>query len=338
MDSFEPTSYTVSVWVKVPSVRAMGIIGRTTSSGINSGVWSHDLHITSAGVFEHYTSTGSSGYTVTGTTVIQPNTWYHVAIVATAGGQELLYVNGASQGTPNSIPSLWMGGDRWQVGTPPPGYNYFNGELGGLAIYHNTALTPAQIAALASGGSSPTGYITANNTQLTQLAATATTYGISFPVNAGMQDQIQLAINSGNIYNFAVTPHVACAGYVAANPYTGNFIESGSATLSTLSGGTIYYSLNGGGYQAYSNEIPVTLTNIQNVAEATNGVVTKTEEEIPGITRGSLPWKALPATGLPNAWSRPAIRIQCLDWSQPTVPPLTRTSTMPFTLEAAGCW
>jgi len=121
MDSFEPTSYTVSVWVKVPSVRAMGIIGRTTSSGINSGVWSHDLHITSAGVFEHYTSTGSSGYTVTGTTVIQPNTWYHVAIVATAGGQELLYVNGASQGTPNSIPSLWMGGDRWQVGTPPPG-------------------------------------------------------------------------------------------------------------------------------------------------------------------------------------------------------------------------
>ncbi len=159
LDSFVPTSYTVSVWVKVPVVQAMGIIGRTTSAGLSSGVWSDDLHITSAGVFEHYTSSGSAGYTVTGTTVIQPNTWYHVAIVAGAGGQELLYVNGVSQGTPNTIPSLSTVGDRWQVGTPPPGYNYFNGELGGLAIYHNTALATTQIAALASGSASPLSFI-----------------------------------------------------------------------------------------------------------------------------------------------------------------------------------
>ena len=159
MDAFAPTSYTVSVWVKVPAVLPMGIIGRTTSAGISSGVWSDDLHITAAGVFEHYTSSGSSGYTVTGTTVIQPNTWYHVAIAAGAGGQELLYVNGVSQGTPVTIPTLSTVGDRWQVGTPPQGYDYFAGELGGLAIYHNTVLTPSQIASLAAGTATPLSFI-----------------------------------------------------------------------------------------------------------------------------------------------------------------------------------
>ena len=201
MDSFEPTSYTVSVWVKVPSVRAMGIIGRTTSSGLNSGVWSHDLHITAGGVFEHYTSTGSSGYTVTGTTVVQPNTWYHVAIVASAGGQELLYVNGVSQGTPNSIPSLWAGGDRWQVGTPPPGYNYFNGELDGLAIYHNTVLTPAQIAAIASGSTSPTSYITTALTQITSVGSSTSGY-LSVSASAGLNYYLAFTCPGSNVFSY----------------------------------------------------------------------------------------------------------------------------------------
>jgi len=59
MDEFVPTSYTVSAWVKVPVVKAMGIVGRTTADGISS-VLSDDLHITAGGVFEHYTSSGSS--------------------------------------------------------------------------------------------------------------------------------------------------------------------------------------------------------------------------------------------------------------------------------------
>ena len=156
LDAYQPTAaYSVSVWVKVPAVQAMGIIGRTTSSGIGA-VESDDLHITSSGVFEHYTQSASgTGYTVTGTTAIQPNTWYHVAIVATAGGQELLYVNGVSQGTPQSIPSLSTTGDRWQVGTPPSGYSYFAGELGGLTIFHNVALTSSQVASIASGSVAP---------------------------------------------------------------------------------------------------------------------------------------------------------------------------------------
>ena len=156
LDAYQPTAaYSVSVWVKVPAVQAMGIIGRTTSSGIGA-VESDDLHITSSGVFEHYTQSASgTGYTVTGTTAIQPNTWYNVAIVATAGGQELLYVNGVSQGTPQSIPSLSTTGDRWQVGTPPSGYSYFAGELGGLTIFHNVALTSSQIASIASGSVAP---------------------------------------------------------------------------------------------------------------------------------------------------------------------------------------
>jgi hypothetical protein len=54
------SSYSVGVWVKVPVVQAMGIVGlTTTTTGLNSGTWSHDLHITAAGHFEHYTSLSS---------------------------------------------------------------------------------------------------------------------------------------------------------------------------------------------------------------------------------------------------------------------------------------
>ena len=52
----------------------MGIIGRTTSAGIPA-VESDDLSITAGGVFQHYVYSGSTGYAVTGATVIQPNTW-----------------------------------------------------------------------------------------------------------------------------------------------------------------------------------------------------------------------------------------------------------------------
>ena len=300
LDVMDPSlalsSYTVSAWVKVPSVRAVGIIGATTSSGVNSGVYSHDLHITSSGVFEHYTSTGSSSYTVTGTTVIQPNTWYHVAIVATVGGQELLYVNGASQGTPNSIPALWQGGTKWQVGVPPPGYNYFNGELGGLTIYHNLALTPSQIYAIATGAVSPASYITANNAILSQLSTTPTSYGISLPVNAGMTYEIELAINNNTNDSFVITPHLTCAGYVSADPAAGNFIDVGNVSLTSLGGGTIYYSLNGGSYQTYTNESQISLANIQNVTAA-GGVVTKTAGGSSWNNGGFTSVQSLPGSG-----------------------------------------
>ena len=266
------SSYSVGVWVKVPVVQAMGIVGlTTTTTGLNSGTWSHDLHITAAGHFEHYTS--PSRY-VTGNVTIQPNTWYYVVIEAAANGQVALYVNGAQDGTPTTTGSLWMGGNEWQVGAPPPGYNYFTGELGGLAIFHNTILTPAQIASLAASTSSPANYITANSAILSQLSTTPTEYGIAFNVIAGMQYEILVDNTSSN--NFVITPHLTCAGYVTADPSAGGFIDAGSTMLSTLSGGTIYCSLNGGNYRPFTNEGQITLTNIQNVTAATNGVITKT--------------------------------------------------------------
>ena len=167
-----------------------------------------------------------------------------------------------------------MGGNEWQVGAPPPGYNYFTGELGGLAIFHNTILTPAQIASLAASTSSPANYITANSAILSQLSTTPTEYGIAFNVIAGMQYEILVDNTSSN--NFVITPHLTCAGYVTADPSAGGFIDAGSTTLSTLSGGTIYCSLNGGNYRPFTNEGQITLTNIQNVTAATNGVITKT--------------------------------------------------------------
>ena len=66
-----------------------------------------------------------------------------------------------------------------------------------------------------------------------------------------MTYEIELAINNNTNDSFVITPHLTCAGYVSADPAAGNFIDVGNVSLTSLGGGTIYYSLNGGSYQTY---------------------------------------------------------------------------------------
>ena len=110
-----PTTYTITAWVKPSRTDAASIIARTSSAGTTTH-WSHQLRITSSGVFEHYTWDGSARI-VTGTTPIEADAWHFVAAIATNGGDVRLYVNGQEEGTATTVGTLWADGDRYHVGS-----------------------------------------------------------------------------------------------------------------------------------------------------------------------------------------------------------------------------
>jgi hypothetical protein len=130
-----------------------------------------------------------------------------------------------------------------------------------IAAY-TTNTVPAQVNNLT--------YLTANND-----ADGKTSSRISVPVTAGREYEIAVALNSGTLQNFVITPRLTCSGYVEADPGTGNFLEYGTVFLTTPGGGSIYYSLNGGAYQLYTNGPTITSTNLVYVG-VTNGIFTKT--------------------------------------------------------------
>ena len=147
------TGYSISMWVRPDIIRAQSIVVWTNSSGTTSS-WSHQLRMTAEGNFEHYTFDGA-GKKVTGTTVAEPNTWYHVAITATNDGQMHLYVNGVAEGAPQEVGTLWDEGTRWRAGANSgDGMDFYDGRVDELAFWH-FAIEPQQAAAL-SAWTSPT--------------------------------------------------------------------------------------------------------------------------------------------------------------------------------------
>ena len=66
--------------------------------------------------FEAYTYDGAAKM-VSGTTVVQPNVWYHVACTEANGGLQQLFVNGVEEGTATFEGTLWAGGTMTELGT-----------------------------------------------------------------------------------------------------------------------------------------------------------------------------------------------------------------------------
>jgi|GEM_PF-1732972 len=145
-DTYNPINYTIVAWINPSDNTSTNIFVRTDSSGPTTS-WSHQLRITATGKVEHYTYDGA-GKTVTGTTSLNTNTWYHVAAVAANNGLMKLYVNGVEEGTPVALGTLWTGGDRYDIGSNSgDGMGYFSGNIKNVQVY-NYSLPAAQIRAL----------------------------------------------------------------------------------------------------------------------------------------------------------------------------------------------
>lgn len=153
LDAFDPTTTTISAWIKPHSVSNTNIICRTDSAGPTQN-WSHQIRITSGGKLEAYTydHTGG-GKSVTGTTTLTTNTWYHVAMTIKNGGQIKLYVNGQPEGTAQNITTMWVDGDRYYVGSNAggnhgfPAIGWFDGLIDEVKLF-DRELTQSEIQAL----------------------------------------------------------------------------------------------------------------------------------------------------------------------------------------------
>ena len=146
LDDSAGAAYSVSMWIKPLSSDAQSIWARTDSTGTASQ-WSQQLRITSAGKFEAFVDDGADR-TVTGTTTVVPNTWYHVAMTAANGGQLKLFVNGQPEGSPGSIGTMWAGGDRYQLGSSSgDGFGWLHAVVDRVRVY-NRALTAADVGLL----------------------------------------------------------------------------------------------------------------------------------------------------------------------------------------------
>ncbi len=141
------SEYTISSWVKFTgSTLNKGIAVFTINNPIGSA--SHQIRTDASGRFLHYTFDGS-GKSVTGTTILQEEVWYHVAITAKNGGVARLYVNGVQEGNPANVGTLWTGGLRFffgsnSAGLGMPAATHLNGVIDDIKIF-NTELNSIQI-------------------------------------------------------------------------------------------------------------------------------------------------------------------------------------------------
>jgi hypothetical protein len=155
LPSVNPSAYTITLWVKPARLDAASVIVRTSSSGQTTH-WSHQLRINPDGVFQHYLWVGSER-NVVGTTLVEADTWYHVAIAAASDGPMHLYVNSEEDAASIDVAgTLWGAGDRYYVGSNSGhGMGWFQGAVDDVQIY-DSILTAEEIRKIsASSGGFP---------------------------------------------------------------------------------------------------------------------------------------------------------------------------------------
>ncbi len=175
-------AYTISAWIKATDTSSVNILDRTRAFG----GFSDQLFITANGKFEHYTLDGVTQRTIIGTTTVQPNVWYHVAIVADNNGMMKLFVNGQEEGVSQDMTGglLWTYGDQFHLGEAIPGLGlgYFDGQIDDLRVY-NYALTTTQIQAIVG----PTVYVNASDNTTAEAGPDVGVFTIGRTTTSGSQ-------------------------------------------------------------------------------------------------------------------------------------------------------
>lgn len=90
-----------------------------------------------------------------GTTVIQSNQWYHVAVTydGNAGGKNTVYVNGNQDAQQDACGNLSLISGNFYLGSYDSTSNYFSGIIDDVRTY-NRALTATEVATLYNNGNS----------------------------------------------------------------------------------------------------------------------------------------------------------------------------------------
>ena len=132
---------TMMCWVK-PSVTTTGfLMGRDDGSNRN-----YFLYVDGSTKFGHDFYVSNSNQTVTSTTDVVANTWYHVAVTRVKStGEHILYINGVAEDTDTDSTSSIDNDDvQFSIGARDDGSLDFTGLMKNVAVW-NRALTATEI-------------------------------------------------------------------------------------------------------------------------------------------------------------------------------------------------
>ncbi|RLC65169.1 MAG: hypothetical protein DRI48_06995, partial [Chloroflexi bacterium] len=135
----DPPRYALELWVYPQVVTDTSFILRTDAPTDTAENYSHLLGIRD-GYFQHTVYDGVHK-TVTGTTPVTVDTWYHLVGTAESGGDIKLYVNGDLEGKLDGVGTVWHSGDWYRLGSaygPTGTSQYFTGRLDEVAVYSRT--------------------------------------------------------------------------------------------------------------------------------------------------------------------------------------------------------
>ncbi|MEX0643567.1 MAG: LamG-like jellyroll fold domain-containing protein [Pirellulales bacterium] len=149
---------TISAWVRpVGNVSFDGILAKSPSSNgsaINhAGNYEFRIESGSRLLTFHYQPAGAVNGTIAhpSTGAVAAGLWQHVAVTAQAGGPGTFYINGAPAGAFAVNPGFGaVNTNPLRIGSRADLFTTMNGLIDDVALY-NHVLTPAEIAALASG-------------------------------------------------------------------------------------------------------------------------------------------------------------------------------------------
>lgn len=127
-NDFGSGDFTIDLWFYKLSTGGQRLVSaRSNNDGLTFGVNSSNVLTT------FYGDVTVAG-TITGTTTIAINTWYHVALVR-LGGTTTLYLNGVVEGTPTSWSAKSFTSTAYRIGSSLDSRNeYFNGYISDLRI------------------------------------------------------------------------------------------------------------------------------------------------------------------------------------------------------------
>lgn len=137
-----PNAITIAAWVKATTTT----VTQSIIDDDNNGSIGYFLRINSSGkLFGRITGT-----TITGNTTLQPNTWYHVALVYD-GANVYVYLNGISDATPVArTGTITYSGSTKAIGKRPASGAQFNGTIDEFRMY-DRGLSSSEVYSLYKG-------------------------------------------------------------------------------------------------------------------------------------------------------------------------------------------
>ncbi|MFA6518582.1 MAG: LamG-like jellyroll fold domain-containing protein [Candidatus Shapirobacteria bacterium] len=234
-DAIDPTAYTICAWVRPSDVTSTSIIIR--SGAVPTTTYQDQILIDSNSKFEYYSYDGAS-VRVVGTSTVVANQWHHVCVSAQNNGQAKLYVNGVSEGTPDTVGTLATTADRWAIGSNSGGsMGWYAGYIDDVRVY-NTVLSDNQIYALSDIGPS---------------VISAITVGGNFTITSGTFISPTTFNIAGNWSNTGLFTH-----------NNGSVVFTGGNQ--EISGSNTFYNFTKNVTSAYTLTLPGDLTKTQTFA------------------------------------------------------------------------